>query len=287
MVRINEQMLVKSPPVGDLGGFRAVIVEDEIIAAQNLQRLIAQINKDIEIIAILQSVEDSFEWFSLNPNPDLVFMDIHLSDGSSFSIFEKVKIHAPVIFTTAYDEYALKAFEVNSIDYLLKPINIKELERAIEKFSHFNKTHSSTTLTNQTQYPSNEEVIANMLSMLKKEKKVYKSYFLIPHKDRFIPLSVNDIAYIYSENKIAKIVTFDNRTYYENSSLDEIQRQIDPVKLFRANRQFIIAHKAIKDIAVWFDSKLSVNLTVAIPEKIIVSRTRASEFKAWYTEKKK
>ena len=251
---------------------KAVIVEDEIVAAQNLQRLITQANKDIEIIAILQSVEDSVEWFSLNPSPDLVFMDIHLSDGASFSIFEKVKIHAPIIFTTAYDEYALKAFEVNSIDYLLKPINSKDLERAINKFSQLNKPQNS-----------NEEVIANMLAMFQKGKAVYKSSFLIPHKDKFIPLAVNDIAYIYSENKTAKIVASDNRAFYESSSLDEIQRQLDPLKFFRANRQFIISHKAIKDISVWFDSKLSVNLTVEIPEKIIVSRMRAGEFKDWYS----
>ena len=250
---------------------KAVIVEDEIIAAQNLQRLIAKVNKEIQIVAILKSIEESVEWFSVNSNPDLVFMDIHLSDGASFSIFEKVTIHAPIIFTTAYDEYALKAFEVNSIDYLLKPINIKDLERAINKFSQLNRAQSN-----------NEEVIANMLAMFQKRKEIYKSFFLIPHKDKFIPLSVNDIAYVYSENKIAKIVTFDNRTFTHNNSLDEVQRQVDPLKFFRANRQFIISHKAIKDISVWFDSKLSVNLTVDIPEKIIVSQAKASEFKDWY-----
>jgi len=258
---------------------KAVIVEDEIVAAQNLQRLIAQVNSDIEILAVLQSIEESVEWFSANPNPDLVFMDIHLSDGSSFSIFEKVKIQAPVIFTTAYDEYALKAFEVNSIDYLLKPINIKNLERAIEKFSRL----GGTKCFDNAQQPSNEDMIANMLSMFQKEKTIYKSNFLIPHKDKFIPLSVNDIAYIFSENKIAKIVTFDNRTFYENDSLDKMQRQLDPSKFFRANRQFIISHDAVKDISVWFDSKLSVNLSVTVPEKIIISRTRVAEFKAWYS----
>jgi len=254
---------------------KAVIVEDEIVAAKNLQHLIAQVNTNIEIIAVLESIEESVEWFSTNPNFDLVFMDIHLSDGSSFSIFEKVKINAPIIFTTAYDEYALKAFEVNSIDYLLKPINIKNLERAIEKFNRLSGTK-----------PNNEDVIANMLSMFQTEKTVYKSNFLIPHKDRFIPLSVNNIAYIYSENRIAKIVTLDNRTYNENNSLDEMQRQINPSQFFRANRQFIISHRAIKDIAVWFDSKISVTLVVDIPEKIIVSRTRVTEFKDWYTGKK-
>ena len=253
---------------------KAVIVEDEIVAAKNLQHMIAQVNTGIEIIAVLESIEESVEWFSANPNPDLVFMDIHLSDGSSFSIFEKVKIHAPIIFTTAYNEYALKAFEVNSIDYLLKPINIKNLERAIEKLSRLGGTK-----------PNHDDAIANMLSMFQKEKTVYKSNFLIPHKDKFIPLSVNDIAYIYSENRIAKIVTLDNRTYYEQNSLDEMQRQIDPSKFFRANRQYIISHKAIKDIAVWFDSKISVNLVVDIPEKIIVSRMRVTEFKDWYSGK--
>jgi len=253
---------------------KAVIVEDEIIAAQNLQCLIARIDSSIEIVAVLKSIKKSVEWFSANSAPDLVFMDIHLSDGSSFSIFEKVKIHAPIIFTTAYDEYALKAFEVNSVDYLLKPIDAKNLERAIEKFTQYNRPKSS-----------NEDVIANMLSMFQKEKTVYKSNFLIPRKDKLIPLPVNDIAYIYWESKNAKIVTFDNRAYYESDSLDKIQQQLDPVKFFRANRQFIISHKAIKDISVWFDSKLSVNLIVDIPEKIIVSRLRASEFKEWYSGK--
>jgi len=251
---------------------KAVIVEDEIVAAQNLQRLIAQVNSSIEIVAVLKSIEESVEWFSANPNPDLVFMDIHLSDGSSFSIFEKVKINAPVIFTTAYDEYALKAFEVNSIDYLLKPINIQHLERAIEKFSRL-----SGTKINQ------DNVIANMLSMLRNEKTVYKANFLIPHKDKYIPLSINDIAYIFSENKSAKIVTLDNRAFYEHRSLDEIHRQIDPSRFFRVNRQYIISHQAIKDISVWFDSKLAVNLCVDVPEKIIISRAKATEFRDWYT----
>jgi two-component system LytT family response regulator len=123
-----------------------------------------------------------------------------------------------------------------------------------------------------------------MLSTFQKEKTVYKSNFLIPRKDKYIPLSVSDIAYIHSENKIAKIVTFDNRTFYENDSLDEIQRKIDPSRFFRANRQFIISHQAVKDASVWFEGKLSVNLLVDVPERIIVSRARATGFKDWYTD---
>ena len=253
---------------------KAIIVEDEIVAAQNLQRMITQVNDHIEIIAVLRSIEESVEWFSTHPDPGLVFMDIHLSDGSSFSIFEKVKIRAPIIFTTAFDEYALKAFEVNSIDFLLKPVNIKDLERAIDKF-----TRLSGTIT------SHEEMIAQMLSIFRKESRVYKTNLLIPHKDKFIPLPVDDIACIFSENKNAKIITFNNRTFFEPKSLDEMQRQLDPTKFFRANRQYLISHQAIKDISVWFDSKLSVNLSVTAPVKIIVSRARIAAFKDWYSTK--
>jgi two-component system, LytTR family, response regulator LytT len=251
---------------------KAVIVEDEIVAAQNLQRMIGQVAGDIEVVAVLQSVEESIEWFSLNQAPELVFMDIHLADGSSFSIFEKVNITCPVIFTTAYDEYALKAFEVNSVDYLLKPISTKNFERAIAKF------RSITTTTN-----NNADLIANLLDSFKETKKVYKSNFLIPHKDKLIPLAIDKIACFYTENKMTKIITINNETFYLDNSLEDILAQLNPTQFFRANRQYIVAHKAVKDISVWFGSKLSINLFVTVPDKIIVSKARTHEFKNWYT----
>ena len=252
---------------------KAVIVEDELIAAQNLQRVIGQVAADIQVIAVLQSVEESVEWFSLNPAPDLVFMDIHLADGSSFGIFEKVQIKSPVIFTTAYDEYALKAFEVNSIDYLLKPINTKNFERAIAKFRHLASTNDNTT-----------DSIAKLLASYNKTKDAYKTHFLIPHKDKLIPLPVERIACFYIENKMAKIITTDNETFYMDSPLEDLYLQLDPSEFFRANRQYIVSHKAIKDISIWFGSKLSINLIVTVPEKIIVSKARVAEFKVWYTK---
>lgn len=251
---------------------KAVIVEDELIAAQNLQRLINQVDKDIEVITVLQSVEESIEWFMLHPVPDLVFMDIHLADGSSFSIFEKVEISCPIIFTTAYDEYALKAFEVNSIDYLLKPISLKNFERAIAKLRNLVADKESNT-----------NVIANLLASFKQTKEVYKSNFLIPHKDKFIPLSVDRIACFYTENKTVKIIMEDNETYNMDSSLEDLTNQLNPSLFFRANRQYIVSHKAIKDISIWFGSKLSINLEAAVPERIIVSKARVAEFKVWYT----
>ena len=251
---------------------KAVIIEDELVATQNLQRLISQVADDIQVIAVLQSVEESIDWFLLNQAPDVLFLDIHLADGSSFSIFEKVKIPCPIIFTTAYDEYALKAFEVNSIDYLLKPINHKNLERAVQKLRGL-----------QPAKIDNTEVIANVLAAFKQTNKVYKSNFLIPHKDKFIPLAIHRIACFYTENKMVKIITEDNQSYSLDSSLEDLYTQLDPALFFRANRQYIVSHKAIKDISVWFGSKVSINLTVAVPEKIIVSKARVSEFKAWYT----
>ena len=252
---------------------KAVIVEDELIAAQNLQRVIGQVADDIQVIAVLQSVEESVEWFSLNPAPDLVFMDIHLADGSSFGIFEKVQITSPVIFTTAYDEYALKAFEVNSIDYLLKPINVRNFERAFTKYRNLVQDKNTNT-----------DAISNLLATFNKEKDAYKSHFLIPHKDKLIPLPVERIACFYIENKMAKIITTDNETFYMDSPLEDLYLQLDPSEFFRANRQYIVSHKAIKDISIWFGSKLSINLIVSVPEKIIVSKARVSEFKTWYTK---
>ncbi|MDP4240256.1 MAG: LytTR family transcriptional regulator DNA-binding domain-containing protein [Bacteroidota bacterium] len=251
---------------------KAVIVEDELVATQNLQRLINQVDTDIQVIAVLQSVEECIEWFSLNATPDVVFMDIHLADGSAFSIFEKVQIPCPIIFTTAYDEYALKAFEVNSIDYLLKPINQRSLEHAVTKLK--------SLVTKNT---DNADMVASVLAAFKQMKKVYKSNFLIPYKDKFIPLTVDKIACFYTENKIAKIITMDNEIFTVDSSLEDLYTRLDPSLFFRANRQYIISHKAIKDVSVWFGSKVSINLFVTTPDKIIVSKARVAEFKAWYT----
>lgn len=207
--------------------------------------------------------------------PELAFMDIQLADGSSFSIFEKVDITCPIIFTTAYNEYALKAFEVNSIDYLLKPITRTKLERALNKLKQFSYSQENT------------ESIKKLLSSLQESKPHYKSHFLIPHRDKLLPLSAHKIAYIYSEYKMAKIVTVDKESFTIDTSLEEILKQLDPDCFFRANRQYIVSHKAINDLSIWFGGKLSVNLFVSTPERIIVSRARAGEFKEWFVSAQK
>ena len=250
---------------------KALIIEDESIAAQALESLIKETGPEVDIVAVLQTIEESVEWFEENQMPDLVFMDIHLADGSSFAIFEKVDISCPIIFTTAYDEYALKAFEVNSIDYLLKPINKGDLERALNKYKSFTASASKSSLE-------------GLLEQMGGLKKKYKNCFLIPERDKLIPLATSNIAYIFIDTKTVKAIALDGHNYYLNQTLDEIMAQLDPEVFFRANRQFIISRHAVKDLSVWFGNKLAINLIVPVPEKIIVSKARVGEFKAWFAE---
>ena len=250
---------------------KALIIEDESIAAQALEMLIKETSPETEIIALLQTIEESVEWLEENPMPDLVFMDIHLADGSSFAIFEKTEITCPIIFTTAYDEYALKAFEVNSIDYLLKPINKADLERALNKYKNFTAASEKTSLD-------------GLLAQMNGLKKKYKTCFLIPERDKLIPLVTSNIAYFYIDTKTVKAIAMDGHTYYLNQTLDDIMAQLDPEQFFRANRQFIIARTSVKDMSVWFGNKLAINLIVPTPEKIIVSKARVGEFKSWFAE---
>lgn len=251
---------------------KALIIEDEVLAAQSLQKLVSEVAPETEIISILQSIEESVAWFGENPMPDLVFMDIHLADGSSFAIFEQVQITCPIIFTTAYDEYALKAFEVSSIDYLLKPINRNDLTRAMNKFK---------TLVNNQSFDN--QAITSLLQRFGASK-AYKSCFLVPERDKLIPLATANIAYFYIDTKTVKAVTLDERTYYMSQTLDDIMVQLNPDDFFRANRQFIVSRKAIKDLTIWFGNKLSLNLLVKIPEEIIISKAKVAEFKNWFSK---
>lgn len=251
---------------------KIVIIEDEIIAVESLQSLIHEIDKNADIIDILQSIEESVDYFKTSPMPDLVFMDIHLADGSSFSIFDEVNISCPIIFTTAYNEYALKAFQVNSIDYLLKPISKNDLERAINKYKNLTSSNEN-----------NSTLINNFLKQIKNSELFYKNHFLVPYKDKLIPLAASNIAYIFIENRVVKAVNFKGENFYIDNTLDELEHMLDPKFFFRANRQFIISHKSVKDISIWFGSKLSVNLSVATPEKIVISKAKVKEFKNWYS----
>ncbi len=255
----------------------AIIIEDEQIAAQNLKRLLAEAAPDIQVTDTLQSVEESVEYFSHIQTPlDVVFMDIHLADGLAFRIFDQTTVNCPVVFTTAYDQYALDAFKVNGIDYLLKPINRNDLARAIQKLRLL-----ANEGPDRRPAPLSPETIASLMEMTQQHR--YKSHFLIPVRDKLVPLPVKSIAYIFLDDKISRAVTFDNQTHIIDKPLDYIFAQLNPNLFFRANRQYIIAHSAVADISLWPIGKLHVSLTVATPDKIIIPRARVAEFKDWYT----
>lgn len=248
-----------------------VIIEDEHIAAQHLQRLLADTLPDIHIETTLQSIEECVEYFksidwNSTQHPDLVFMDIHLADGISFRIFDQVQVLCPIIFTTAYDQYALDAFKVNAIDYLLKPISPDDLRHALHK------------LDTLVPVPSN---ITQALSALTQH---YRSHFLVPHRDKLIPLSVNQIACFYLEDKITRALLLDGQQLSLDRPLDSLMELLDPATFFRANRQYIVAHQAITEISIWPISKLALTLSVPTPERIIISKARVPEFKNWYTK---
>jgi two-component system LytT family response regulator len=251
---------------------RAIIIEDEKRAAGHLMRLIQEVGAGIEVIAELQTISNSIKWFRENPMPDVVFLDIHLADGSSFEIFNEINIESPIIFTTAYDEYALKAFGVNSIDYLLKPINKEDLKRALSKIKTLSRTHESDS--------NNSKLIKTLIETLNREQ-AYKKALLVAHKDKLIPLATRDIAYFYTEYKMVKAVTFSDVKYIIDDSLEKLSQQLAPNDFFRINRQYIVSRNAIKDASVWFASRLALNLTVPTPERLYVSRSNINDFKNW------
>lgn len=248
---------------------KALIIEDEIMAAKTLKKLLVEVSPETEVVGILESVEDSVDWISQHPMPDLIFMDIHLADGSSFAIFDRVTVTCPVIFTTAYDEYALKAFEVNSVDYLLKPIGKQAMARAMQKYH------------NMVEARFDSVKLSALLEQMDAKKR-YRSSFLLPERDKLVPLPVDNIAYAFIDAKTVKLVTFEGKTYYMTQTLDDILSQLDPHVFFRANRQFVVSRSAIKDVSVWFGNKLAINLVIETPEKVVVSKARVAEFKGWY-----
>lgn len=252
---------------------RALIIEDEKAAVRNLKAAIDELGHDIEVIGQLDSIAASIEWLREQPAPDLLFLDIHLADGSAFEIFEHVDITCPIIFTTAYDEYALRAFKVNSVDYLLKPIDADDLRQALDKLER---------LGGQKPTAQPDDNYRAILRALGGERN-YKSHFLIPAKgDRLIPIETETILYFHIANGQVKAVDDTGREHLFPQTLDELADALDPHLFFRANRQFLIAKRAIREASLWFNGRLSITLSVPTPERIIISKARAAEFKAWF-----
>lgn len=247
----------------------AVIIEDETAAVNNLKSVLSKNTvTPIQVIAELESIEESVAYFREEGTPDIIFMDIHLADGSAFKIFEQIEIKAPVIFTTAYDDYALQAFQVSSIDYLLKPITQESLERALNKLKVFSLDERNAHIR-QTNQTIQERHILKVL--------------LIKKGDKFYPIQVEDVLYFYTNKEKVTAFTADGKEHPVEQTLDQLTERLDNPFFFRANRQFIISRNAVADIEYWFGSRLSVNLTVPVPERIIISKAKASVFKKWLT----
>ena len=246
-----------------------IIIEDEKPAARLLQRKLQKL--DVEVGVMLHSVEESIDWFTKNEHPDLIFLDIQLSDGLSFEIFEKIHIKSAVIFTTAYDEYALRAFKLNSIDYLLKPIDEEDLEVAVSKF----KSRLPKQETLQLDFDQIKKMLSNPFD------KNYKKRFTVKIGQHLKVIAIEEIECFFSENKGTYLHTFDNRNFLIETTLELLEQDLDPSEFFRVSRKFIIPLKAIKEIVVHSNSRLKVILPSYKEDEVIVSREKVADFKTW------
>lgn len=248
---------------------KVIIIEDEPKTAKELKRMLTGIDQDIIIANILPSVNTAIKWFRENPAPDLIFSDIQLGDGLCFDIFREVQVNVPVIFCTAYDEYAVQAFESNSIDYLLKPIEENMLERGLKKFQRIREHYSSATYTN------------SFNKALLQIEQNYKQSILVHYREKIIPVKAADIYFVHVGDGSVILRTFDKQEYAIHYTIDQLEGMLHKQQFFRANRQFIINRDIIRGVEHYFNRRLLVDTICPTPEKIIISRLKAPDFLRW------
>jgi DNA-binding LytR/AlgR family response regulator len=251
---------------------KVLIVEDESMASKRLIKLITALEPNVDIMASLDSIKRTVSWLNTNDSPDLIFLDIQLADGLSFEIFEKTKVNAPIIFTTAFDEYAIKAFKVNSIDYLLKPIDPKELEVALEKFN------TNFSQKAQIQPALNMALIESAMEMMTKQ---YKERFVVKIGDHIKTVNTRDALYFYSQEKATFLQVAENKRYIIDYTLEEVEGLLDPKQYFRINRKYLVQLGAVKDIIAYSNSRLRLILIDSDEMDVIVSRDKVQAFKKW------
>jgi len=244
-----------------------LVFEDESLSAQRLCGLITKIDPQITVIEVIESVSKGLQWLSVHSMPDLIFMDIHLSDGDAFELFDAIKIASPIIFTTAFDDYAIKAFKVNSIDYLLKPIDVDELQTAILKFKTLRQDFVN--------------ISAFVDEYRQKTLRQFKMRFLVKFADQLKYISIEEIAYFRSEGDFVVAITHNKYNYSIDSTLEQLEKQIDPILFQRINRKYIISLKAIDSIHNHFNGRLKIHLKPIDNDDVLVSRERVVAFKAW------
>lgn len=249
---------------------RVLIIEDESLNVSRLQRILADISDEIEVVGVTTSVKESANWLDSNPHPDVILMDIRLEDGISFDIFNLVAVKSPIIFTTSYDEYAIRAFKVNSLDYLLKPIDKKELEDALKKVR-----------VNVDEEVKAVNKIKDLLKQLGQQSNTYRKRFLVRKYKGQASLNVEEVDFIFSENKISYLFTKEHSKHVVNQTLEDISKELDPNFFFRVNRQYILSVDSILTFHESVNGKLRVILQRDPSREIIVSREKAPMFKTW------
>ena len=253
---------------------KVLIIEDEAPAFRRLQKMLETLDPAIEIVEVIDSVQESVKWLKNHDQFDLVFMDIQLSDGISFEIFEQLKITKPVIFTTAFDDYMLKAFKVNSVDYLLKPIKEEELEKSLQKFRELKKEYGFQPVVRD---------LSSLINSIQLHEKAYKTRFLIKQGDKLLSIEVTEISYFQLHNGLVYLHTSDQKQFIMNMSLNDLDRQLDPQNFFRANRQFIINFPAVKAVHRYHKGKLLLELVQETQPSILISSEAGSSLEgmAW------
>lgn len=256
---------------------KILIVEDEELAVKKLTKTVNSVDENAEIIGVADSIKGTVEWLGSHPAPDLILMDIELADGQSFEIFGLTEVKSPVIFTTSYDEYALQAFKVNSIDYLLKPVQKEDLEVALNKYKQLKNLYSKEE--NKPEALNLEKIVKELQQKL--QPKEYRKRFLVKHGQKLISVEIDDIAYFFSDGRLNFFKTHDNKKFVVDYTMDELEEMLDPEKYFRISRSFYVSVGSIDQIHDYFGNRLLLHLKPTVEKEAIVSREKVSEFKKW------
>jgi len=255
---------------------KVFIVEDEDLAVKKLRKTLESVDESAEVVGVAESIRDSVNWLKNNPAPDLILMDIELCDGQSFEIFSRVPVKCAVVFTTSYDEYALKAFKVNSIDYLLKPVQKEDLEVALNKYKQMKKMYAAGNGNSEL----NMDALVKELQQ-KLQPKEYRKRFLVKHGQKLVSIEVEEIAYFFSDGRLNFFKTYDNRKFVVDYTMDELEDMLDPVRYFRISRSFYVSVDSIDQIHDYFGNRLLLHLKPAVDKESIVSREKVTDFKKW------
>jgi DNA-binding LytR/AlgR family response regulator len=255
---------------------KVFIIEDEELAVKKLRKTLETVDSTAEVVGVADSIRSSVSWLQNNPAPDLILMDIELCDGQSFEIFDKVEVKSTVIFTTSYDEYALKAFKVNSVDYLLKPVQKEDLQAALTKLQNIKTMYGGQNIS-----PSfNVDNLVKELQ-LKLQPKEFRKRFLVKHAQKLVSVDIEEIAYFYSDGRLNFFKTYDNRKFVVDYTMDELEEMLDPERYFRISRSFYVSINSIDQIHDYFGNRLLLHLKPAVDKEAIISREKVTDFKMW------